>query len=48
MEGQLLLDITDDEILELDKFESEKYHRRVVTVETAAGPSEAWAYFGKA
>ena len=48
VEGQLLMDITDDEILELDKFESEKYHRRVVTVETAAGPSEAWAYFGKA
>jgi gamma-glutamylcyclotransferase (GGCT)/AIG2-like uncharacterized protein YtfP len=48
VEGQLLLEITDDELIELDKFETEKYKRRVVTVETAAGPSEAWVYAGKA
>ncbi len=48
VEGQLLLAITDDELLELDKFESTKYHRIAVTVETAAGPSEAWAYIGRA
>ena len=48
VEGMLLLEITDDELIELDKYETEKYRRRVVTVETAAGPSEAWVYVGKA
>jgi len=48
VEGQLLLGLTDDDLLELDKFESAKYHRIAVTVETAAGPSEGWAYIGRA
>lgn len=48
VEGDLLMDVTDDELLAMDRFDTEKYRRRVVTVETAAGASEAWAYFGKA
>src|SRR2546422_7264148 len=48
VEGQLLLGISDDELLLLDKFESEKYHRRVVTVETAAGPPQGGADVGQA
>ena len=48
VEGMLLLEITDDELIELDKFDTEKYKRRAVTVETAAGPSEAWVFTGKA
>ena len=48
VEGQLLLEVTDDELMLLDAYETEKYKRRVVTVETAAGPSESWAYIGKA
>jgi len=48
VEGELLLDISDDDLLAMDRFETEKYRRRVVSVETAAGASEAWCYFGKA
>ena len=48
VEGDLLLDVSDDDLLAMDRFETEKYRRRVVTVETAAGASEAWCYFGKA
>ena len=48
VEGDLLMDVTDDELFAMDRFDTEKYQRRVVTVETAAGASEAWAYFGKA
>ncbi len=48
VEGQLLLDVSDDELRALDAFEAPKYKRVVVTVETAAGPSEAWVYTGKA
>ncbi len=48
VEGELLLDLTDDDLVVMDRFDTEKYRRRVVTVETAAGASEAWCYFGKA
>jgi gamma-glutamylcyclotransferase (GGCT)/AIG2-like uncharacterized protein YtfP len=48
VEGEVLLDVSDDDLLAMDRFETEKYRRRVVTVETAAGASEAWCYFGKA
>src|SRR3972149_3079893 len=37
VEGALLLGLTDDELLELDKFESAKYHQIAGTVGTAAG-----------
>src|SRR4030067_8226 len=47
VEGQLLLGITDDELLELDKFESSKYHRIAVTGETAAAAAGAWADLGR-
>ncbi|TLZ60156.1 MAG: gamma-glutamylcyclotransferase [Methanobacteriota archaeon] len=48
VEGELLLDVSDDDLLAMDRYDTEKYRRRVVTVETAAGASEAWVYFGKA
>ena len=48
VEGELLLDLSDDDLLAMDRYDTEKYRRRAVTVETAAGASEAWAYFGKA
>ena len=48
VEGQLLLAVTDDELLALDRFESAMYRRGVVTVETPTGPHEAWVYRGKA
>src|SRR3972149_2361496 len=44
VEGELLLDVSDDDLIAMDRFEAEKYRRRVVTVETAAGASEAWVY----
>ena len=48
VEGALLLEVTDDVLHALDGFEAPKYKRVVVTVETAAGASEAWVYTGKA
>ncbi len=48
VEGELLLEITDEDLIALDRFEAEKYRRTAVTVETAAGPSEAWVYVGRA
>lgn len=48
VEGELLLDVSDEDVLAMDRFETEKYRRQVVTVETAAGASEAWVYVGKA
>ena len=48
VEGRLLLGITDDELIALDRFESARYRRDVVTVETRTGPHEAWVYRGKA
>src|SRR2546428_12001995 len=48
VEGELLLDISDDDLLAMDRFETEKYRRRVVSVETAAGGSEAGGCVGEA
>ena len=48
VEGHLLLGITDDELIVLDRFEAELYRREAVTVETRTGPHEAWVYTGKA
>lgn len=48
VEGELLLGITAKELRALDAFETDTYRRRVITVHTEAGPSEAWVYEGKA
>lgn len=48
VEGEVLLDVSDEELIEMDKFEAAATYRRiVVTVETAAGPVEAWVYVGR-
>ena len=48
VDGHLLLGITDDELIALDRFEAALYRRQAVTVETRTGPHEAWVYTGKA
>src|SRR2546425_2193954 len=47
VEGELLLDISDDELLAMDRFETEKYRRRAVSVETSAGGAGGGGYFGE-
>src|SRR2546427_11645501 len=41
VEGELLLDISDDDLLAMDRFQTEKHRRRAASVETAAGAAEA-------
>ena len=44
VDGLLWLDVHDDALLRLDRFEGEMYERRVVRVVTAEGPRDAQAY----
>lgn len=44
IDGVLWLDVHDDALLRLDRFEGEMYERRVVRVTTADGPRDAQVY----
>ena len=44
VEGVLWLDVNDDALLRLDRFEGDVYERRLVRVATANGPRDAQVY----